>query len=81
MRAVREKLMREALGDLADGEATVRAAAALIDFPAYRAFRRHALATGEAEMVVREMLLRWLRVQGGGGAPRALNRDAGSRNS
>jgi AcrR family transcriptional regulator len=60
MRAVRELLMREALGDLAWGDAPLRAAAAMIDFPVYAAFRRHDLGREEAERVAREMLLAWL---------------------
>lgn len=61
MRATREALAREALRPCGPEEPTVRAVAALLDFPMFKSFRRHGVARDEAEATLNGMLLCWLR--------------------
>ncbi len=66
MRAVREGLAREALRPVRPDERTVRALGALLDFPVFKSFRRHDVTKAEAEEMVNEMLLCWIRERRGG---------------
>jgi AcrR family transcriptional regulator len=61
MRATREGLVREALVPVQPDEAAVRAVSALLDFPLFRSFRRHDVPREEAEKMMNEMLLCWIR--------------------
>ncbi len=61
MRATREGLVREALRPVQPDERTVRAVGALLDFPVFKSFRRHGVPREEAEEIMNEMLLCWLR--------------------
>lgn len=61
MRATREGLAREALVPVDPDEATVRTVSALLDFPVFRSFRRHDVLREEAEKMMNEMLLCWIR--------------------
>lgn len=60
MRATREALAHEALSFVRPEERTVRAVAALLDFPVFKSFRRHGVAKAEAEEMMNDMLLCWL---------------------
>jgi AcrR family transcriptional regulator len=61
MRATREGLVREALLPAQPDESTVRAVGVLLDFPVFKSFRRHDVPREEAEKIVSEMLLCWVR--------------------
>lgn len=61
MRAVREGLAREALRPVEPDERTVRAVGALLDFPVFKSFRRHGVPREEAEEILNDMLLCWLK--------------------
>jgi len=61
MRAIREGLAREALRPVQPEESTVRAVGALLDFPVFKSFRGHEVLREEAEEMVNDMLLCWLK--------------------
>ncbi len=61
MRATREGLAREALRPVQPEESTVRAVGALLDFPVFKSFRRHDVPREEAEEILNDMMLRWLK--------------------
>lgn len=61
MRATREGLVREASRPVQPDERTVRAVSALLDFPVFKSFRRHGVTKVEAEEIVNDMLLCWIR--------------------
>lgn len=63
MRATREGLAREALRPVQSEESTVRAVAALLDFPVFKSFRGHEVLREEAKEMMNDMLLCWLKGQ------------------
>lgn len=66
MRVVREGLAREAIRSVRPDEETVRAVAALLDFPVFKSFRRGGITRAEAEEMMKGMLLCWIRGRRGG---------------
>jgi AcrR family transcriptional regulator len=60
LRDLRERFVGEALRPLDPDEATVRAVAALLDFPVYRSFRRQEVTKGAAAAALHGMLSCWL---------------------
>jgi len=60
MRALREQFVREALRPLSADQSTVRAVAALLDFPVYASFRRQAVTKAAAAEAMHGMLSCWL---------------------
>jgi AcrR family transcriptional regulator len=63
-RAMRDAFVRIALESVAPDDATVRAAAALLDFPVYKSFRRHEVPHREAAGTTKRLLLSLARDSG-----------------
>jgi AcrR family transcriptional regulator len=61
MRATIEGLTREALGPVGPDERTVRAASTLIDFLVFKSFMERDVPKEQAEEIVNEVLLCWIK--------------------
>jgi AcrR family transcriptional regulator len=66
LRDLREHFVREALRGIDPDESTVRAVAALLDFPVFKSFRRQGVTAGVAAEALHVMLSCWLVRAGSG---------------
>ncbi len=61
MRATLEGLAREALGPVGPDERTVRVVSTLIDFSVFKSFMEGDIPKQQAEEIMNEILLCWIR--------------------